>query len=212
MDVPEPEFLAQLKQRLNRAAEPGELLAAVQELSAYGDQPEVIPLLIGVLGYNNPRVAQVAMGGLLRAGRRAVPELLQRLDGYNYGARAYAIRVLAQIGDPRALAVLEEAARADFAPSVRRAALRGLGSMVWDSLPQPEAAQTQVLQTLEAVSQDGDWGIRYAVIVAVELWWQAGNVPAPLRPRLDALLQHFTQDSDPVVQARAQFSLHRRDK
>jgi len=212
MDVLESESLAQLKQRLNRAASPAELLAAVQGLSEYGDQPEVIPLLIEVLGYNNPRVAQVAMEGLLRAGQRAVPELLQRLDGYNYGARAYAIRVLAQIGDPQALAVLEEAARSDFAPSVRRAALRGLGGMVWAGLPQPETAQTQVMQTLEEVSRDGDWGIRYAVIVALELWWQSGDVPAALRPRLDALLQNFTQDRDPVVQARAQWSLHRRNK
>ncbi len=208
MDVP---LLPTLQQRLKTAASPAELVQAVEALAQRHEQAEAIPLLIEVLGYNNPQAAQVAMGGLLAAGRRAVPELLARLDGYNYGARAYAIRVLAQIGDPQALAVLQEAARADFAPSVRRAALRGLGSMDWSALAQPAAAQEGVFATLAAVSRDGDWGIRYAVVVALELWRQRG-VPPFLAPRMEALLHRFTQDEDPVVQARAQYSLHRSDK
>ncbi|APB34615.1 PBS lyase HEAT domain-containing protein repeat-containing protein [Gloeomargarita lithophora Alchichica-D10] len=203
--------LSELTRRLQKATSPADLLAAVQELIPHSDQPEAISGLIEVLGYNNPAAAQVAVQGLIRAGRRAVPELLARLDGYNYGARAYALRVLAQIGDPQALGVLQEAARSDFAPSVRRAALRGLGMIIWSDLAQPTAAQTQVLQTLEDLSRDGEWGIRYGVIVALELW-QSGDVPAFLQPRRDALLQGFTQDEDPVVQARAQFSLHRGDK
>lgn len=211
MDAPHLSAWEQLKQRLKNAASPTDLLAAVQELAQRSDHPEVIPGLIEVLGYNNPAVAQVAMGGLLRAGRRAVPELLARLDGYNYGARAYAVRVLAQMGDPQALPVLQEAAQSDFAPSVRRAALRGLGRITWSDLAQPQVAQAEVMHILEAVSRDGDWGIRYAVVVALELW-QRGEVPLWLTPRLAALLQHFTQDADPVVQARAQWSLHQQNK
>ncbi|MEN9216854.1 MAG: HEAT repeat domain-containing protein [Gloeomargarita sp. HHBFW_bins_162] len=200
-----------LKQRLKMAASPTDLVQVVQELAVHSDHNEAIPLLIEVLGYNNPQAAQVAIGGLLQAGRRVVPELLQRLDGYNYGARAYAIRVLAQIGDPQALDVLQEAARSDFAPSVRRAALRGLGTIQWQDLAEPELAQTQVIQTLQEVSRDGDWGIRYAVVVAVELWRQRG-VPDFLAPQIEALLHQLTQDDDPVVQARAQYSLHQSDK
>ena len=199
------------QQRLRAAASPAALLAVVHECVQHSDQPEVIPLLIEVLGYNNPAAAQVALQGLVRAGRQAVPELLQRLDGYNYGARAYAVRALAQIGDPRALTVLQTAARSDFAPSVRRAALRGLGNLCWQDVPEPYPAQVAVLATLEEVSRDEDWGIRYAVIVAVELWQQQG-VPDALRPRLEHLLHRLSQDEDPVVQARAQWSLHRQEK
>ena len=199
------------RQRLQQAASPAALVAVVHECAQHSDQPEVIPLLIEVLGYNNAAAAQVALQGLVRAGRQAVPELLQRLDGYNYGARAYAVRALAQIGDPRALPVLQEAARFDFAPSVRRAALRGLGSLCWQDMPEPYPAQVAVVTTLEEVSRDEDWGMRYAVVVAVELWQQRG-VPDSLRPRLMHLLHRLSQDADPVVQARAQWSLHQQAK
>ncbi|NJO94538.1 MAG: HEAT repeat domain-containing protein, partial [Hydrococcus sp. RM1_1_31] len=59
-----------------------------------------IPQLITVLGYNNPGAAVAAVEGLIQLGKPAVTPLLELLDGYNYGARAWALRALAGIGDP----------------------------------------------------------------------------------------------------------------
>ncbi|MEN9206782.1 MAG: HEAT repeat domain-containing protein [Gloeomargarita sp. GMQP_bins_120] len=202
---------AQVVQQVKTAASPEALVAAVQVVADWPEPSQAIPLLIEALGYNNPAVAQVAMAALQRWGRQAVPELLARLDGYNYGARAYGVRVLAHIGDPRALSVLETAARQDFAPSVRRAAIRGLGNLQWSQLPNPEPPQRQVAQTLVDLSRDGDWGIRYAVVVAWELWQQRG-LPGFLQPQMVTLLQQLSQDEDLVVQARAQWFLQRLDK
>ncbi|MCS7030283.1 MAG: HEAT repeat domain-containing protein [Gloeomargarita sp. SKYG116] len=202
---------ASVVRQVKTAASPGALVAAVQRVAEWPEPSQAIPLLIEVLGYNNPAAAQVAIASLQRWGRQAVPDLLTRLDGYNYGARAYAVRVLAHIGDPRALEVLEQAARYDFAPSVRRAAIRGLGNIQWQELATPEPLQERVAQALRDLSGDGDWGIRYAVIVAWELWHQRG-LPGFLQPQMDALLQQLAQDEDRVVQARAQWVLQRSDK
>ena len=48
----------------------------------------------------------MAVAGLTELGEIAVPQLLDQIDDYNYGARAYSIRTLAAIADPRALDIL----------------------------------------------------------------------------------------------------------
>jgi phycocyanobilin lyase subunit beta len=129
-----------------------------------------IPQLITVLGYNNPGAAVAAVEGLIQLGKPAVKPLLELLDGYNYGARAWALRALAGIGDPQALELLLDAAQNDFALSVRRAAARGLGTLHWDELPPEAVAPTQarVIETLMAVSQDYEWIVRYAAITGLQ--------------------------------------------
>ncbi|MGL5510452.1 MAG: HEAT repeat domain-containing protein, partial [Microcoleaceae cyanobacterium] len=131
---------------------------------------EAIPVLIKVLGYNNPGAAVAAVDGLISLGNIAIPALLEQLDGYNYGARAWAIRVLAGIGDPRGLNLLLDAAANDFALSVRRAAAKGLGNIQWDLLATEEInhAQSQTLATLLKTSQDVEWVVRYAAIVGLQ--------------------------------------------
>jgi phycocyanobilin lyase beta subunit len=145
------------------------LVRAVAELSAWG-AAEAAPTLIRVLGFNNPGAAVAAVDGLVAMGKPAVVPLLEKLDGYNYGARAWAVRALSGIGDPRGLEVLLEAAARDFALSVRRAAARGLGAICWQDLP-PEAiaeAKLKTLKTLLSVSEDPEWIVRYAAIVGLE--------------------------------------------
>lgn len=145
------------------------LLEAVQQLSA-ANLTEAIPTLIAALGYNNPGAAVAAVDGLIQIGEPAVLPLLELLDGYNYGARAWAIRALAGIGDPRGLETLLEAAKNDFALSVRRAAARGLGKIRWEELPseQVQPAQEQALAALLQVSQDPEWVVRYAAITGLQ--------------------------------------------
>ncbi|MGL6281147.1 MAG: HEAT repeat domain-containing protein [Microcoleaceae cyanobacterium] len=156
-------------QAIEEADSAPKLVKAVRDL-ADAQTTEAIPVLIKVLGYNNPGAAVAAVDGLISLGNIAIPALLEQLDGYNYGARAWAIRVLAGIGDPRGLNLLLDAAANDFALSVRRAAAKGLGNIQWDLLATEEInhAQSQTLATLLKTSQDVEWVVRYAAIVGLQ--------------------------------------------
>ncbi|MGD1808441.1 HEAT repeat domain-containing protein [Dapis sp. BLCC M126] len=145
------------------------LIDAVKDLAA-AHIKEAIPILIKVLGYNNPGAAVAAVDGLVEIGEPAVLPLLETLDGYNYGARAWAIRALAGIGDPRGLEILLDSAANDFSFSVRRGAARGLGFIHWEQLSEAEVsdAQKRAFQTLLQVSQDPEWVVRYAAVVGLE--------------------------------------------
>ncbi|MFB8791053.1 MAG: HEAT repeat domain-containing protein [Potamolinea sp.] len=158
-------------QAVEQANSDRSLLEAVQALAALHSE-EAIPTLIAVLGYNNPGAASCAVEGLISLGEVAVMPIVENLDDYNYGARAYSIRALAAIASPLALDVLVTAAANDFAPSVRRAASKGLGKLNWHQIKTPteaQNAQTLALNTLLQNSQDSDWAIRYAAVVGCEL-------------------------------------------
>ena len=185
------------------------LLEAVRTL-ADARAPEAIPTLITVLGYNNPGAAVAAVDGLIALGETAVPPLLEQLDGYNYGARAWAIRALSSIGDPRGLKVLLEAAGSDFALSVRRAAARGLGVIRWREMnPQDVVpAHTEAMYTLIQATADPDWIVRYAAIVglqglAVEMKTQQVEGFEKILHRLEEVIR---TDETPTVQARAKLA------
>ncbi len=145
------------------------LLQAVQNLAATRSEAAV-PNLIAALGYNNPGAAVAAVDGLIQIGEPAVKGLLEQLDSHNYTARAWAIRALAGIGDPRGLITLLGAATADFALSVRRAAARGLGTMKWHWFPDEllEIAQEEALDALLFVAgHDEEWVVRYSAVVGL---------------------------------------------
>ncbi len=159
----------QLINAVNKADSADLLLETVENLAEVGDQA-AIPTLVEVLGFNNPGAAVAAVDGLIQIGEPVVPYLLKNLDGYNYGARAWATRVFAGIGDPSALDLLLKAAVSDFSQSVRRAAAKGLGSILWSKLPESEVipAQKKVLKTLLLATEDGEWVVRYAAVVGLE--------------------------------------------
>jgi phycocyanobilin lyase beta subunit len=161
--------LEYLIQAVEQADSAEKLLKAVQVL-AQSREKEAIPTLVKVLAYNNPGAAVAAVDGLTALGEFSVPYLLENLDGYNYGARAWAIRVFATVGNPRTLDLLIESATKDFSLSVRRAAAKGLGFINWSQLTEVEGkrAQEKVIQTLLLVCQDPEWVVRYAAIVALQ--------------------------------------------
>lgn len=162
-------MVVELIRTLEEADSSESLLEAVKALAA-AREPDAVSTLIKVLGYNNPGAAVAAVDGLIELGEIAVESLLEQLDGYNYGARAWAIRALAGIGDPRGLEILLEAAANDFALSVRRAAARGLGTIHWERLP-PERApgeQQRVAVVLMQASEDPEWVVRYATVVGLQ--------------------------------------------
>jgi phycocyanobilin lyase beta subunit len=193
----------ELIRAIEQADSPGRLVASVRALAVA--RLEVgIPTLIAALGYNNPGAAVAAVEGLIQLGEIAVQPLLEKLDAYDYGARAYAIRALAGIADPRALDILVEAAVTDFAPSVRRAAAKGLGNLRWQQLnaDQIQSAIARALETLLLISQDQDWAIRYAAIVGL----QALSTQLEVFPSIQKRLAEMALDNDPAVRARVQLA------
>jgi phycocyanobilin lyase subunit beta len=164
------DILSQLIQAVEEADSSKLLLEAVQDL-ADAQLEGAIPILIEALSYNNPGAAVASVDGLIKLGDTAVPALLELLDMHNYTARSWAIRALAGIGDPRGLVTLLGVATADFAMSVRRAAVKGLGMMKWAWFPDEvcEMAQEEALDALLFVAQqDEEWVVRYAAVVGLE--------------------------------------------
>jgi phycocyanobilin lyase beta subunit len=168
-DSAETHLAKTLIQAVETADSSTRLLEAVQQLSE-ARLEAAIPTLIAALGYNNPGAAVAAVDGLIMLGKAAVAPLLELVDTYNYGARAWAIRALAGIGDPRGLGLLIEAAKNDFALSVRRAAARGLGTVNWEELSpeQAKSAQAEAAEVLLEVLQDPEWVVRYAAVTGLQ--------------------------------------------
>ncbi len=165
----DPDSLKLLLDAIAQADSSARMITAVEQL-AEARLVAAVPNLIAVLGYNNPGAAVAAVAGLIDIGKPAVKPLLELLDGYNYGARAWGLRALAGIGDPQGLDLLLDAAQNDFALSVRRAAARGLGTINWDELPEDviEPAQIRVIEALTIISQDHEWVVRYAAITGLQ--------------------------------------------
>ena len=183
------------------------LLNAVKALAAASSQ-EAIPTLIIVLGYNNPGAAVAAVDGLIQLGEPAVLPLLEQLDGYNYGARAWAVRALAGIGDPRGLDILLDAAANDFALSVRRAAAKGLGTIFWEQMPAEQIAEAQksASKTLLQASQDPEWVVRYAAVGALQALAVNAVQPDWLSEVLSRLDEIVSSDETSSVRARARLA------
>ncbi|MEM9149957.1 MAG: HEAT repeat domain-containing protein [Cyanobacteria bacterium P01_F01_bin.3] len=188
------------------------MLDAVEALAELKHQG-AIDMLIRVLGYNNPGAAVAAVDGLIQLGTPAASALLSQIDGYNYGARAWALRVLAGIGDPRGLDLILETAAEDFSLSVRRAAARGLGAIQWDKMEKAERRNAQVKARdtlLRIVDADPEWVVRYAAVtglqgVAVAADHEGyGGLIAPIAACLRNLV---VSDDALVVQARADWAI-----
>lgn len=203
-------FVSRLVAQVEAAQTADALTTAVEQLAATR-HPLAIPCLIQVLGFNNPGAAGAAVGGLVAVGRAAVPAVLANLDDYNYGARAWGVRVLAGVGDLRGLETLERALAQDIGPSVRRAAARGMGGL---QLHGEETAQRQqlgerVLPQLQAACRDGEWIVRYAVAVGLEGmadWWQPRSESLDLLQEALQPLRQPTSEDVPVVRLRAELA------
>jgi phycocyanobilin lyase subunit beta len=190
------------------------LADAVKELAALGAATgdlSVVPHLIRALSYNNPGAAVASVDGLIAIGEPAVLPLLELLDGYNYSARAWALRALSGIGDPRSLSLLLDTAQNDFALSVRRAAARGLGTIRWEQMDTNAvpAAQAAVLDVLLGTLVDGEWVVRYSAISGIErmmTYAQSGETRAAA---IESLSDVAERDEDLAVRSRAVLAIDR---
>jgi phycocyanobilin lyase beta subunit len=187
---------------------------ASQEPTGEGPPQLALACLVRILGFNNPGAAVAAVEGLIASGPSAVAPLLEGLDAQNYGARAWAVRALAGIGDVRGLELLEAALANDVGPSVRRAAAIGLGTLQVDPLAPQErcAVQQRALVALECGAQDGEWVVRYAVATAMERITPRLQELEEGRDRAVKTLQRLADDAQeeaPVVCLRARLALSR---
>lgn len=205
--------LQPLLDKLHSAGTAETVRFAVEDIAA-AQLADSVPILIEVLGYNNPGAAVAAVDGLIAIGEPAVMPLIELLDGFNYGARAWALRAMAGIGDPRGIDLLVKAAVEDFALSVRRAAARGVGKLHWQEFEDPGdriAAQGKALTTLIQVCDDPEWVVRYSAVTGLEALGQ--NLDAALssgRPRLlERLEVMITEDESLALKARAQLAVQR---
>ena len=167
-----------------------------------------IPKLLEVIGFNNPALAGVALSGLVALGPEAAPHILDRLDPQNYGARAWAVRALAEIANGCALDTLVEALSNDIGPSVRRAAAKGLGHLKLTGDPDEINSQRQrCLLALSQGCQDGEWVVRYSCCASMERLLSTGEA------ELQAIqcLRERTGSSErvKVVRLRATLALQR---
>ncbi|MDJ0678453.1 MAG: HEAT repeat domain-containing protein [Xenococcaceae cyanobacterium MO_167.B52] len=191
--------VTKLIEAVNKADSADKLLDAVENLADIGSEL-AIPTLIEVLGFNNPGAAVAAVEGLIKLGEPAVPYLMNNLDDYNYGARAWSIRAFAGIGDPIALDLLLKAAVTDFSQSVRRAAVRGLGIIRWSKLPPQEILprQQETLKTMLLATNDGEWVVRYAAVVGLE---SLGQTVGKIQPEfLEQIKLRFQEMKDIEVE------------
>jgi phycocyanobilin lyase subunit beta len=197
--------LETLLKEIDDASSSEALIEAVENL-AQARFPSAVPNLIAALGYNNPGAAIAAVDGLIQLGDVSVAPLLELLDNHNYGARAWAIRALAGIGDPRGLEILLDTAANDFALSVRRAAARGLGTIQWDKLTLHEqiGGQNRCLEVLLNTAEDEEWVVRYAAIVGVQTLGMILTQTQPhLLPQvLEKLAQRLAREPTLAVRAR----------
>ena len=212
-----PDHVMALVEAVQRADSALGLFQATQALAAAA-HPGGAACLVEVLGFNNPGAAVAAVDGLIAIGEPAVDTILTNIDGYNYGARAWAVRALAGIGDVRGLEVLEDALRNDIGPSVRRAAARGLGQLNFEALApaQRRATAERCLQALVEGCRDGEWVVRYSVVVGLEslapaLHPDQAEGPAAQQRMHKALigLRRNPTEEAPVVQLRAALALQR---
>ena len=195
--------------RLDQATSTPELVKATRALASLQD-PGAAETLIKVLGFNNPAVATVATEGLIRLGCSIVPQLLVSMDARNYGARAWVVKVLATLRDPRGLELLEHALHADIAPSVRRAATRGLAELDLNNTKDADAIRRCYLGLLLA-GRDDEWVVRYAAAFGLERRLQQSNPTGSISDQALALLRKLSSSSEDVkvVRLRAQLALQR---
>ena len=196
-------------QALDRASSTPELVEATRALCALGD-PEAAGTLVKVLGFNNPAVAAVATQGLIQLGRNIVPTLLVSLDARNYGARAWVVKALAALRDPRGLDLLEHALEADIAPSVRRSATRGLADLELDPACSDQQLQ-RCLQGLLKAGQDDEWVVRYAAVFGLEQRLRHAPVGSSLTIQAVPMLRTLASEAEDakVVRLRAELALQR---
>lgn len=162
-----PEELSERIQYVQQGPDsPTELISAAEQIAASSQEnPQILPVLVDMLGYNNPVAANIAIDALVAGKDASIPSLLTGVAAFNYSVNAYALRALARIADPTVLGVCLACARDGPIPNVRRAACRALAGLQYETT---EDAHSAYRCLLALADQEPDWGVRYASLAALE--------------------------------------------
>lgn len=160
---------------------PTEFIDAARALAiASSKHHATLPVLVDMLGFNNPVAANIAVDALTAAGSAAIPSLLSGVAAFNYAVNAYALRALGRIGDPSVMDVCVQCAEKGPIPNVRRAACRALAGLRMERATLAERAHSVLIALAE---NEPDWGVRYAAIVALECFSSVSSLPSGERGR-----------------------------
>jgi len=194
--------LENLIEQLRASSTPAEAIAAIGAIAAYRT-PDAIPPLIEALSYHHPGVRAVATSQLVELASLSLEALISTYyTATDQGVQAHIIQALAQIGDCKAIAVLEEVVGVSVANhcqgNVRRIAARGLGKIG------STAIDTQIIRRAVdklswALLSAEDWALRYAAAISLS------EIATP--EAIAVLQQALTQESDRVVQIRIRMVL-----
>ncbi len=142
---------------------------AIDALVASQDPAALVPLM-RALRCTDSGICDRIVAGLVKFGPVAVQPLIDHLDDHDYAARFQQFRALVQINDPASFDTLVWGLTKDFAPSVRRVAAKGLGQL----------ADPRAIPVLLGVLSDKDWAVRYAALLALEVFRHDPDVRAGL--------------------------------
>lgn len=162
-----PEALSERVKAIQRGPEsPLELIAAAKDIAAAAPtNPQTLPVLVDMLGYNNPVAARIAVEALVKGGKSSIEPLLTGVGAFNYAVNAYALRALAGVGDPSVAAVCVACAKKGPIPGVRRAACAAIASLRFADVDSATNAYEVLLRIADG---EPDWGVRYAAVVGLE--------------------------------------------
>ena len=200
-----PTLARQIKHVQEGPDSPTELINAATTIAS-SRLPQTLPVLVDMLGYNNPAAANIAVKALVEAGSSSIPHLLQGVAAFNYSVNAYALRALGQIGDCSVFDVCLKCAESGPIPNVRRAACKALTGLNLDSREDIKKVY-ECLMTL--IENEAEWSVRYAALAAIEAFNYVDRLEKDERHKLRAVVENIAlgDDKDPAVVARAQFLL-----
>ncbi|GJQ14240.1 hypothetical protein GpartN1_g6031.t1 [Galdieria partita] len=197
-----PEIQERIKTLQKGVQTPRELIETTRRLADYPDN-RILPVLVDILGFNNPVAAKIAVKAIVDFGVISKGFLVKATGAFNYAVNAYALKALGLLGCPDTLEVCLHHASQGTVPNVRRAAIIAIGR-----LRHVETELPGVVESLSAFLDQTDWSIRYAAIVSTESLLMQHSMQRNNRIVMK-LKEMASSDHDFLVRCRAELALRR---
>jgi phycoerythrocyanin alpha-cysteine-84 phycoviolobilin lyase/isomerase subunit PecF len=184
---------------------PLEKIAIIKSL---GDNQmiQAIPILIELLQHHHQGIVNSSADTLIKLAPESVTPLIKEYNQcIDQNVQAQIVRILANIGDDRALDLLVEVVGVEIANhcqgNVRRVAARGLGKMVTS-----QTEDTQITKAVEkliwALLNTEDWALRYSCALSLKEIADR-QISSDYTNKINKILvTSLSQESDPVVKER----------
>ncbi|EME26156.1 Phycocyanobilin lyase subunit beta [Galdieria sulphuraria] len=199
-----PEIQEQIKTLQKGVQTPRELIETTKILAGYTDK-RIVPVLVDILGFNNPVAARIAMEAVVGFGIESKGFLVKATGAFNYAVNAYALKALGLLGFPDTIEVCLHHASQGTVPNVRRAAIIAIGRLRYR-----ETELLSVIESLSAFLYQTDWSVRYAAVVSIESLLRQYSRQRNHRVTTVAKLKEMaSSDDDFLVRCRTELALQR---